>query len=290
MSLFWLSLLLIGIYPPFVSYDSGIYASAFQTIGFKLSERRNSGVFSEPGLFQIHINLAFISLNYSKQCIFKKKNLVIALFVFTILTTKSAMGYGCLLISLVTYFINNREIGHVFGSIRNRNEFVFFVGVLVLLFELQFHVFTSFITSWSSYTSRHDDTILGLLIARDHPFFGIGLANNNRIIWESYFDKLGTLSLYDPYNVGYLSDLASSNGLINCMYQGGILFTILYSYMIIKTYIQRFFVQRWVERTAIVLFFIMVFMGEPYMLTPIFLIFIYYNKNRITLNEVSYAS
>lgn len=277
VSLFWFGLLQFDIYPPFVSKDSGVYSSIFHTIGFKLSTRRNSGVFSEPGLFQIHINLAFITLNYYRDRIFKKQQWIIILFIITVLTTKSAMGYGCLFISCVTYFISNDNLSKFFGKREKRDALIFFLGVCAVAFELHFHVVEQFVTSWGSYTSRHDDTLLGLLIAKDYPIFGIGVANSNDEIWRSYFSVLGSLSLYED-GTGSLNDLASSNGLMNCMYQAGIPFTIVYTYSIINTFIKKFSVDGISEKIAIVLYFLMVFFGEPYMLTPIFLIFIFYSK------------
>lgn len=279
MSLFWFALLCVDIYPPFLKRELGVYSSVFQTVGFKLSSRRNCGIFSEPGLFQMHINLAFIILCYFKELAIKKKSLVIMLFVVTVLTTKSAMGYLCLLISSISFFMTNDKMRTVFGDRSKRNIFIVLLGICAIVLELNLHTIQNFIISWESYSSRHDDTILGLLIAKDYPVFGIGLANDNDMIWKSYFNVLGSASLYDPNGMGYLSDLASSNGLINCIYQGGILFATIYFLSILKSFFYDFKIQRMVERVFIFLFFCFIFCGEPYMLTPIFILISFYGSH-----------
>lgn len=276
MSLFWFALLCVDIYPPFVKRELGVYSSVFQTVGFKLSSRRNCGIFSEPGLFQMHINLAFLALCYYNEMYIKRKRLIVILFIVTILTTKSAMGYLCLLISGVSFFMTNDVMRTIFGNRTKRNMLIVLLGICSIMLELNFHIIQYFITTWESYTSRHDDTILGLLIAKDYPVFGIGLANDNDMIWKSYFNVLGDASLYDPYGMGYLNDLASSNGLINCVYQGGIFFAIIYFFSILKSFLNEFKVQRMAEKIVIFLFFCFIFCGEPYMLTPIFILISFY--------------
>lgn len=266
-SLLWFALLFIGVYPPFLKNINGIYVSCFHTVGFSLQARRNSGIFSEPGLFQIYINIAILLLSKEKGISNHKKKKILLLFLVTLLSTGSAMGYLCLVLSMVIWFYNDPNFFKGIGNKTQRRVMLGLLLVGVCVLEVNYGVIRNFIFSWNSYASRHDDTLVSILIARDHPLFGIGIATDKTNIWNSYLGKLGQFQLYKSS----LTDLAGSNGLGNCIYTAGVPFSLVYMVSIVKTYKNRLMVKEKKIEILLVIEFILFFFGEPYMITPFFL-------------------
>ena len=64
---------------------------------------RNVGIFREPAVYQILLNsIIFVLLYLCPKSLVEKRNWLIALFVVTVLTTKSATGY---LVTLILFFV-----------------------------------------------------------------------------------------------------------------------------------------------------------------------------------------
>lgn len=64
---------------------------------------RNVGIFREPAVYQILLNsIIFVLLYLCPKPLVEKRNWLIALFVVTVLTTKSATGY---LVTLILFFV-----------------------------------------------------------------------------------------------------------------------------------------------------------------------------------------
>lgn len=118
---------------PFISMSS-VKEDVSYKIGFiynylPYQKDRNCGAFWEPGLFSTHLVVAYLlTLKYkpTKAVLYK------AIFLLTILTTKSSAGYClmilCLLLELTIRFCN--------GISRKQTLFSFFVIVIVLFLAL----------------------------------------------------------------------------------------------------------------------------------------------------------
>lgn len=118
---------------PFISMSS-VKEDVSYKIGFiynylPYQKDRNCGAFWEPGLFSTHLVLAYLlTLKYKPQ----KAVLYKAVFLLTILTTKSSAGYClmilCLLLELTIRFCN--------GISKKQTLFSFFVIVVVLFIAI----------------------------------------------------------------------------------------------------------------------------------------------------------
>jgi len=64
---------------------------------------RNSGVFWEPGAFQIYLNLALLYVLHNTTL--KRRGIKIAILIIALLTTISTMGYICAALILIAYFL-----------------------------------------------------------------------------------------------------------------------------------------------------------------------------------------
>lgn len=90
------------------------------------------------------------------------------------------------------------------------------------------NIVMNFVLGTNSWSSRHDDTILTFLIAKDYPFWGIGIATDPIEIWDIYYNRYSALRLYTGYQK------AMSCGLGNYMCMAGIPFTVLYLVALVK--------------------------------------------------------
>lgn len=262
---------------PGVGLHDGIYGSFYHTLsigtGWQLERCRNSGVFTEPGIFQIYLNIALLILWSNREMPLGKAKKIFWLLSITMLTTKSSMGLLIWGIVLLLFFIDRREILPHIGGLTKRRvrvRMVLFAIVLLIVEEVTLGVGKDMIQNVNSWASRHDDTILTFLMAKDYPVFGIGIATDPIPIWDVYYEKYSALRLYTSYQN------ARSNGLGNCLAGAGIPFTILYLYCIIKSYFQMLNVKKKLSKIILTITFILFFMEEPIMFTPFFLICFYW--------------
>lgn len=281
VSLFWFALMLMGINPPLLKGDTGVFASIFHTVGFTLDTKRNSGVFSEPGLFQIFINIAIVFLIFNNEINLKMFKRRFLLYTITLLTTFSVMGYICYVINVILCIKYRGEIvGGIAKSRKIRNIFIALLILFGVGIEVFTHFFSAFITTWNSYPSRHDDTLMGLMIAKKYFLYGVGVANDVSAIWKSYFGSLGSLELYhNPI------DLARSNGFANSLFTAGVPFTFIYLFLLFRHSKIIILINDKFDMFMIAILFILFFFGEPYMYTPFFLSFLFNwhsnQKNRL---------
>jgi len=270
MSLFWFLLICIGIRPPFTMWGGDHYASLFQTVGFTLATKRNSGIFAEPGLYQIFLNIALLMLVFDKDLDRKKYVRKVIIFSITIISTLSSMGILIYLLVIVIMYLNQRNIykWQLNEQLKKKRKFIFILAaILFVVIEYRTHLLEMFITNYKSYSSRHDDTLMSIVIALEHPLFGIGLCNNPEGVWMDHFGVLGEYELYHRWE-----DLARSNGLGNCLFMGGIPFTLLFVVKAVKYFKYLIGCNGRLNNIIIALIVILMFMEEPYMMTPFFML------------------
>lgn len=160
---------------------------------------RNTGIFREPGVFQMYINIA---LCFHLFCAEKRSVKRVVLYVIVMLTTISTAGIACLAICLAVYFANS-------SSGRSERRFKLLValsillcaGFVVLLFpqvvgSAASRLFNKLDTESSSHGSavaRMSSITSNIAMWKTSPLFGVGLNNSNRLF--DYFARLQ----YDYY-------------------------------------------------------------------------------------------
>lgn len=273
MSLFWFFLICIGVRPPFTMWGGDHYASIFQTVGFKLTTKRNSGIFAEPGLYQIFLNMALLLCVFDEGLDRKNYFKKVVIFSVTIFSTLSSMGVIIYFLIVVIMHLNQKSIikwlfnEQLYKKLKKTRKYVFLLFVILFIcIECRTHFFTMFIVGSKSYISRHDDTLMALVIAKEHPLFGTGLCNNPEGVWKDHFGVLGEYELYHRWE-----DLAMSNGLGNCLFMGGIPFTILFIVKAVKYFNRLIGCNGRLIKIIIATIILLIFMEEPYMMTPFFM-------------------
>lgn len=257
-------------------YSNGVYGNILHVYGFSLLGNgfpRNCGVFWEPGVFQGYINLAIALLIFGGFKVNNpKKTLVI--FVITLFSTMSTMGYLCLgVILLFASIFNNPNM----SSIRTYLKIIGLIGIFVLIIiELQYGFISYKFAGNSSFDSRTEDLRVNLILIKQYPWMGVGLLRDYTSLWE----YARTLT-----NSGYWGDLANSNGLGSCFFKAGIPFTIYYLVNIFRTF---YYQCGNTFRFSLVLMIVVLlfFTNEPIMMTPFWLLFLLVSKEDTDWNDV----
>lgn len=195
-----------------------VYLTFYYTLGW-LSTRgyfhRNAGMFWEPGAHQIFLNMAltFVFTGGIKNIEQKKRIIVAAILIVTVLTTKSTTGYMCLILNGVYAMFKEKTT-----RIRMSNKIIllFILVITVLGVAMYGDVFDKIIYGTGSFSTRKNDTIGGLKVAMRHFILGNGLFND-------------VSQLYSEVGI-----LAMSNGFVGLLARGGILFFAVYCYMLIQ--------------------------------------------------------
>ena len=141
---------------------------------------RNAGLFLEPGMHHIPLNIALyylLSDVHGDRCGLKRRkyNIYVIIFVITVLTTKSTTGYLCLgVILLAAAFRSDYLKG------RWKLQLTMFLFIVVLVYiELQTGVVADKLEGTQygrgSGLTRYNDTIYGYYIAFLRPWTGYGV-------------------------------------------------------------------------------------------------------------------
>ena len=216
---------------------------------------RNQGIFWEPGVLQIFLNLQLFILAF----VYNRKGLIFWLTILGVITTFSTTGLVVMFIQLVMSFIT---------EIRK--------NVIFLPFAFLFIVMLYFITSANisekisgdgqfSFQVRFFDLVQPLYMAYENPFTGVGLD-------DEQFTSLRSSTAYS-LNLDYVSfsnvnNKGSTNSIMFFLAAAGIPFTILILAML---YQQQFILEK---RNWFFIFIIISLMTEPIMLRPFFLTFV----------------
>jgi len=162
----------------------------------KANTLRNCGLWWEPGVFQIFLNVALVFGLHQHNLTWKQY----AILLITMLTTFSTVGIVVfILISLVFYYRNKQTLYTLFLTVKNfrlRVNPIFFVGLLIFLVLIKSvsfkeNVFGKLSNSSSKFEStavRLFDNYIDAHIFIDHPLIGVGLGNFE--IREIYAMKL----------------------------------------------------------------------------------------------------
>ena len=195
------------------AYDYRNYLELFQTYHFKLALPRLSGLFWEPGMYQIYLNCTLMLYALLRRE--SKKEL--AVIMINILFAQSTSGY-CVATIILAYIISNsRKIN------KSSRKIMYSVGLGLVLIAVGIFVLikkreTNIVGD--SYYMRVLDLINCLKVFASSPVIGVGFGN------ETPFKML------DIYGRG------SSNGFLSYMYMTGLLGLVIFLLPFIKSIVQ----------------------------------------------------
>lgn len=238
-----------NVYTPYHVYFGGfsIYTGhPYNLFGFNIY--RLSGIFWEPGIYQIFLNIALYYLFF--YCL-KRNKIVLVSLVINLFLTFSTTGY-CIFVVMATLWVSRNRVFSRYKQI------MLIIGAAIAFALVYFILLDKKTGSYSgSYELRVNDLMIGLqLFTEDNLFFGIGY-NNTSIF--------GTAQGLDRGN---------SNGLITWLYTMGLvgLGVVLFPY--IRNMIYE---SNKTERMNKIVFFgmfILFNMSEPIYFAPIMWLFV----------------
>ena len=155
---------------------------------------KNPGIFGEGGLYQYFLNLALIiNLSINHKNFFTFSNVI---FIISILTTFSTVGYIIMIGILFMVFFNNPKTSY------KPLKFILLSPIIFLILS-SYTISSKFKidnTAFFSTQRRVLDTIIDANVILNNPIFGIGLGNIKE--WKNYSDK-------------FMGGSSSSNGFTN---------------------------------------------------------------------------
>ena len=228
---------------------------------FGLDFHRNAGIFWEPGILQIYLNiLLFLEVN-----VFKRNKRLLALIIIGILSTYSTTGLLLLMIQLI-YFLKTESKKYIaiflitliaiplyFVSSINFNEKIY--G------EREF-----------SFQKRLFDLTQPFFIALEHPITGIGLdIDQFQEVREEFYITSNLNEMFGEVGIEQKLETTSKGSTNSVMYMlAGMGFptAILFIFMLFK--------QNIINQKKNLFFFIVLVsvMSEPLLLRPFFFMFI----------------
>ena len=230
---------------------------------FELEFCRNQGLFWEPGVLQVFLNMFF----FLEAFIIKKRKRLLLLTAVVILTTYSTTGLALLLIQSAVYLFNE------FKTDKRLIPFVFALCIPVyMIFSLNVEEKIQG-EKESSFQKRYFDLVQPLFIALEHPLTGIGLdiEQFQKMRQEFYFSSASLNSFQTEIGVESTvtsTDKGSSNSIMFLFAAMGFPTAILLLYMLFKQQIIK--EKKWLW----MLIMVASVMSEPLLLRPFFVLFI----------------
>ena len=215
---------------------------------------RNSGLFWEPGILQIFLNLLLYIQLFEKRT----SSLKIIITLLLIITTYSTTGYILMILIMVFKYKS-------FFSIRNFPYlFLLAIPIIMLLYPIiSFHIENkAFGENVMSTYVRVFDVLQSVKIISDYPITGIGLS------WEVY-EKL-QLSYKEVLGVISLKPSGNTNSVLSTMILFGLPVGLLF---IMALYRQELFTIK--NRIIIFIILFISLSSEPLLLRPFFMFIIF---------------
>ena len=230
---------------------------------FGLEFCRNQGLFWEPGVLQVFLNIFF----FLNAFIFKKNRFMLALTAVAIVTTYSTTGIALLLLQSLVYIFKEIKNSKFFMLI-----FLFFTIPVIMIFSLNIEEKVQG-EKEASFQKRLFDLTQPFFIAVEYPLTGIGLDLNQfqKMREEFYFSSANLDALQDQIGLESKTagtDKGSSNSIMFLFATMGFPTTIIFLFM--------FFNQQIIIDNKWLFMIIMLIsvMSEPLLLRPFFFIFI----------------
>jgi len=208
---------------------------------------KNSGIFGEGGVYQYYLNLSLIiNLYFLKRPFFSFSNWI---FVFTILSTFSTLGYIIMIIVLAYTAIGKSYEPNIYWKMIIILPFLLFLSFSTVIVD---KIFNQESQDYLVSTQRRMlDATIDLQIIRDKPLLGIGLGNEKE---------------YAVYRKRFMGGRSSSNGILQHMTAIGIIGALITLYPFI------FFRFKSKGKYMILLCNILTGLTQGIIMTPIFLL------------------
>lgn len=174
---------------------------------------RNSGIFWEPGLYQVFLNFSLIYALYILNLKKHIKIIHITIIMLSIISTGSLLGYFISCAIWLVYLLTNSS-----SSIQKVFLIIFALFVVIIVFP-KLSVLLDGKKTTESYLIRFNDLTSGLKVFLSKPLLGYGICNN--AFENAYFNLYGIFR-------------GSSNGLINALISFGSFGIIVYMLLMIK--------------------------------------------------------
>lgn len=242
---------------PVIDFYDYKYINALIYLHFESVESRNFGIFIEPGMYQIYLNLCLFALLYGRQNIkYKYKYIFVAILLLAIFSTNSTTGYilGVIIIGFLAFKKSQKKQ----SMFRLTARAVLVILAVSLVGTSQFFI-TNIQDKFNadkqlSFITRQNSTLIDLLIVAKNPLTGGGMGN--------YQDSL------DKYDATGLTIDAATNTFSQLAAIVGLPFVLLIVSRVILTLVR----VRTDPATKIVFFilYIVCFSTEPFILYPLF--------------------
>lgn len=238
---------------------------------------RNSGLWWEPGAFQVFVNLAFIFSLINKVVTIKKY----FVFLITIISITSTTGFLVfLMLSLIYFkkFLNLNKKNLLYLGLFLILSLVSFVYLIPLIYDK----FNSDSNSFVSFLSRYYDVLISINMFVDNIFIGYGFGSQI----EKAIPYGENLIGYDLY---YLATPTGADGITMFISQVGILGFILIIPFLFPKYISHLSV---LDKIVISISLFLIFNTENFTFLLIFIVLTFYGliKNKISLQKEKYET
>jgi len=203
---------------------------------------RNGGIYWEPGMYQIYLNLAIIYFLYEKNLSSKKRILILTYLVVSVISTGSITGYFlCVAIFILYTFFNNKSL--VTKILLGTLAIVSLVVVLPYLGNMYEVKLTT-----ASYDHRSSDLNFGFRFFLTNPITGYGPNSD---------------AYYNAYLMYFGSSRGNTNGLVSILIDFGLIGAIIYTYLFIAFI--SFFSKSYGKNSALLIisWLVLSFLTEP---------------------------
>ena len=215
---------------------------------------RNQGIFWEPGILQIFMNL----LLFIEAFIYKRRGFIFWLSILSIITTFSTTGLLVMFIQLVLFFFTAFKQNIYISTL--------ILGVIgITYFITAANVQNKILGDGQvSFQARFFDLVQPLYILADNPITGVGLDDEQYISTRQKTSYSLNLEAIDFTN----RKKGSTNSVTFFLAAAGIPFFVIVFYLM---YTQQFILEK---RLWFFIFIVISLMSEPLLLRPFFLIFV----------------
>lgn len=250
---------------PFTFYVSQYktYATPYFVIG-GLGVKRNYGIFWEPGVYQIYLNLALCMVLFNSGQSIKNKNCKILVLAASVISTFSSTGYLVLAGILAVYTFSNKEA--VMGKLSLLKKIaVVIIFIVGIFFEVSTATVSGkFTVANSSYRSRYDDLLIAITATiENNMLLGNGVESNLAGLYRKYTNLAGR------YTYG-TANIANSNGLGTFALRCGVIATLIFLAMNYKRLKELLRLEGW-PLLGIFITWVLCLASEPLHFTPLML-------------------
>jgi hypothetical protein len=229
---------------------------------FGLEFCRNQGLFWEPGVLQVFLNILF----FMEAFVFKKSKKWLLFTALVILTSYSTTGLALLLIQVVVYLKN---------EVKNNKFILLLVLILIVPVYMVFNVNIDekiYGEGEFSFQKRLFDLTQPVFIALDHPLTGIGLdIDQFQQVREGFYINSNLNDMFRQLGIQQKLEITSKGSTNSVMYMlAGMGFptAILFVFMLFKQNIVT-------EKKKFFFFIVLVsVMSEPLLFKPFFFLFL----------------